>query len=103
MNHTDYEHMKKEFKIANWLLGMTCVTALTLGIFLSCSTKNICGDGIKRMNGEVIYAVPSGNKKRTVTLKTDTGYVKIYRVPMEQPLVNIPVCKAHGRWYWVMP
>jgi hypothetical protein len=104
MNHEDYSHMQKEFRIANWLLGLAFIFLLTIGITFSCtSMKNICDDGIKRINGEVIYAVPSPNNNRTVTIKTDTGYVKIYRVPMEQPLVNIPVCKAHGRWYWVMP
>ena len=104
MNHTDYDHMKREFKIASWLLGLSFIAALFIGLFFSCtSMQNICDDGIKRINGEVIYAVPTPNNKRTVTIKTDTGYVKIYRVPMEQPLVNIPVCKAHGRWYWVMP
>jgi hypothetical protein len=104
MNHEDYSHMQKEFKVATWLLCLVCVTALFIGLFFSCkSMENICDDGIKRISGEVVYAIPSARNTRTVTIQTDTGYVKIYRVPMEQPLVNIPVCKAHGKWYWVMP
>jgi hypothetical protein len=54
------------------------------------------------MNGEVIYAVPSA-WGRTVTLETKSGRVIIYRVPLEQPLYDIPVCKHHGKYYWVMP
>ena len=104
MNHADYDHMKREFTIASWLLGLSFIAALCIGLFFSCtSMKNICDDGTKRISGEVVYAIPSSRNTRTVTIQTDTGYVKIYRVPMEQPLVNIPVCKAHGKWFWVMP
>ena len=103
MNHEDYSHMQKQFKMANYLLGIVCIIALFVGIFFSCtSTKNICKEPL-RLNGEVIYAIPAPQHKRTVLLKTDFGTVIIYRVPMEQPLVNIPVCTVHGKYYWVMP
>ncbi len=72
--------------------------------FLSVSCdglRNICKTD-ERMNGEVIYAVPS-SWGRTVTLETKSGRVIIYRVPLEQPLYNIPVCKHRGKYYWVMP
>jgi len=103
MNHEDYDHMKKEFRIASYGLGIFFVLAIIIGTVFSCrSTENICKTNV-RISGEVVYAIPSARNTRTVTIQTDTGYVKIYRVPMEQPLVNIPVCKAHGKWYWVMP
>ena len=104
MNHADYDHMKKDFKFANYFLGAIFIVFLIVSFAISCkSLENICDDGIKRISGEVVYAIPSARNTRTVTIQTDTGYVKIYRVPLEQPLVNIPVCKAHGKWYWVMP
>ncbi len=69
----------------------------------SCSNLyNICKESI-RMNGEVIYAQPSYQYTRKVTLLTTDGLVIIYGVPIEQPLSNIPVCKYKGRYYWVMP
>lgn len=102
MTHDDYSHMKKEFRIANYGLASIFVVFLVACIANCSSLKNICKEDI-RMNGEVIYAVPAPKGTRNVVLKTDDGYVKIYRVPIEQPLVNIPVCKAHGKWYWVMP
>jgi hypothetical protein len=55
------------------------------------------------MNGEVIYAQPSYQYTRKVTLLTTDGLVIIYDVPIEQPLSNIPVCRYKGRYYWVMP
>ena len=102
MNHKEYYEMEKDLKIANYYIGIFFIIAVTLAIGSSCSSKNICKEDI-RLNGEVIYATPAPNCTRTVTLLTDTGYVKIYRVPIDQPLVNIPVCKVHGSWFWVMP
>lgn len=73
-------------------------------IVVSCvPLQNICDDGIVRLNGEVIYAVPYGPYYRTVTLEIDGKLVVIYRVPKEQLLSNIPVCKHNNKYYWVMP
>ena len=73
-------------------------------IATSCVTlQNICKDGIQRLNGEVIYVIPYGPYYRTVTLEIDGKLVVIYRVPKEQPLSNIPVCKHNNKYYWVMP
>jgi hypothetical protein len=102
MTHDDYSHMKKEFRIANFCLATLFVTVLIVCIINCSSQHNICKEDI-RISGEVIYAIPAPKGTRNVVLKTETGYIKIYGVPMEQPLVNIPVCKAHGKWYWVMP
>jgi len=80
-----------------------------LSVFLLCimlascsGPKNICKESI-RMNGEVIYAVPSYHYTRKVTILTEKGLVIIYGVPIEQPLTNIPVCLHKGKYYWVMP
>lgn len=54
-------------------------------------------------NGEIIYAIPSSNCTRKVYMITPEGLIIIYRVPIQQPLINIPVCKYRGRWFWVMP
>ena len=78
--------------------------SLALLIFLptSCdSLHNICKTH-ERINGEVIYAIPS-SWGRTVTLKNENGLIIIYRVPLEQPLYDIPVCKHRNKYYWVMP
>jgi hypothetical protein len=72
-------------------------------MLLACSgPNNICKKSI-RLDGEVIYAVPSYQHTRKVTLLTEKGVVIIYRVPVEQPLTNIPVCLYKGNYYWVMP
>ena len=71
--------------------------------FTSCGPlQNICKKS-ERVSGEVIYALPSKNHARLVYLEVDGKIIKIYGVPIEQPLYNIPVCKYHGRYYWVMP
>jgi hypothetical protein len=78
------------------------IAAIILVISIQCSgPKNICKKA-ERIDGEVIYAIPSPGG-RTVTLETKNGRVIIYRVPLEQPLYNIPVCKHRGKYYWVMP
>lgn len=70
---------------------------------LSCtSTQNICKT-YERKSGEIVYAIPTYNCTREVHMLTDEGLIIIYRVPIEQPLINIPVCKHKGKWYWVMP
>ena len=70
---------------------------------ISCvNLENICKESI-RINGEVIYAIPTPNKTRMVVIQTTNGEVVIHRVPLEQPLTNIPVCYKHGKLYWVMP
>lgn len=70
---------------------------------VSCvNLNNICKKSI-RINGEVMYAVPSKHKTRDVTLQTVNGVVIVYRVPLEQPLTNIPACYKDGKLYWVMP
>jgi hypothetical protein len=72
-------------------------------ITLSCtSTYNICKT-YERKSGEIVYAIPSYQHTRKVYMLTEEGLIIIYRVPLEQPLINIPVCKYKGRWYWVMP
>jgi len=50
-----------------------------------------------------MYATPNGRYKRNVSLLTPNGLIRIYGVPIEQPLRDIPVCKYKGRYYWVMP
>lgn len=65
--------------------------------------QNICDDGIERLNGEVVYAIPCGSYYRTVILEINGKLVVIYRVPKEQLLSNIPVCKHNNKYYWVMP
>ena len=74
---------------------------LSLTINSCVSLENICKTS-ERLNGEVIYAIPS-RWGRTVTLKNENGLIIIYRVPLEQPLYNIPVCKHRNKYYWVMP
>lgn len=83
---------------------MKRLTVLLFCIMLSaCSgQKNICKKSI-RLDGEVIYAVPTYQHTRKVTILTDKGLVIIYGVPIEQPLTNIPVCLHKGKYYWVMP
>ena len=72
-------------------------------LFMSCdSLQNICKK-YERLNGEVIYAIPASRSTRLVYLEINNKIVKIYNVPIEQSLNNIPVCKYHGRYYWVMP
>jgi hypothetical protein len=77
-----------------------------LGVLLmmiSCSPiQNIC-KGYQKVNGEVMYAVPDSGCRRNVSLLTPNGLIRIYGVPIEQPLKDIPVCKHKGRYYWVMP
>jgi len=81
-------------------------TLYYFGLFLltvSCTPlQNICKSYIK-VNGEVMYATPNGRYKRNVSLLTPNGLIRIYGVPIEQPLRDIPVCKYKGRYYWVMP
>jgi hypothetical protein len=71
----------------------------------SCTNlQNICFTGKpERLSGEVLYAVPKSNYNRTVVLIINNKKVVIYGVPNKQVLYNIPVCKYHGRYYWVMP
>ena len=56
-----------------------------------------------QINGEIIYAIPTPRCTRVVYLKIDNKIIKVYGVPVEQPLNNIPVCKHHGKYYWIMP
>ena len=75
---------------------------LVLLACISCnSLTNICKEST-RLTGEVVYAIPYGSY-RTVTLSIDGKLVKIYKVPKEQPLYNIPVCFYNNRYYWVLP
>jgi|688.fasta_scaffold1382184_1 hypothetical protein len=84
----------------NFITVLVCVTCI---ITASCtSTQNICKT-YERKSGEIIYAIPSYNHTRKVHMLTDEGLIIIYGVPLEQPLINIPVCKYKGSWYWVMP
>ena len=71
---------------------------------VSCvNLQNICKTS-ERFSGEIIYAIPTHNCTRLVyMLVPNRGLVRIHRVPIEQPLVNIPVCKYKGGYYWVMP
>lgn len=78
------------------------ITLLLLACIACDSLTNICKESI-RLNGEVVYAIPYGPYYRTVTLNIDGKLVKIYMVPKEQPLYNIPVCFHNNRYYWVMP
>lgn len=72
-------------------------------LFMSCgSLQNICKK-YERLNGEIIYAIPTPRCTRVVYLKIDNKIIKVYGVPVEQPLNNIPVCKHHGKYYWIMP
>ena len=79
---------------------------LIIVLLLACTScynlENICKQPI-RLTGEVIYAIPYGPYYRTVTLSIDGKLIKIYKVPKEQPLYNIPVCLHNNRYYWVMP
>jgi hypothetical protein len=82
---------------------MKYLVYLLLFSLVSCvNLQNICKTS-ERLSGEIIYAIPTRNHTRLVYLETPKGVVKIYRVPIEQPLVNIPVCKYRGEYYWVMP
>jgi hypothetical protein len=72
-------------------------------IVMSCkSNQNICKKSF-RINGEVMYALPTPRHTRTVTMQTENGIVVIYKVPIDQPLTNIPVCWNRGKLFWVMP
>lgn len=83
---------------------MKKVLLILLIVFTSCTNlQNICKDGVKRLDGEVLYAIPKTSHDRTVVLIIDCKWVVIHSVPNEQPLNNIPVCKYNGKYYWVMP
>jgi hypothetical protein len=85
---------------------MKKIIFICLLMLTSCtSLENICVGkvGMQRINGDVMYATPTYFNTRTVTIKTQDGIKKVYRVPMEQPLYNIPVCEHKGKLYWVMP
>lgn len=72
-------------------------------LFIGCSSnQNICKKSF-RINGQVMYALPTPRHTRTVTMQTENGIVMIYGVPLEQPLTNIPVCWNRGKLFWVMP
>ena len=76
---------------------------LVVVLFMSCdSLQNICKKP-EKLNGEVIYAIPTSYHFRLVYLKIDNKIIKIHGVPLDQPLNNIPACKHHGKYYWVMP
>ena len=82
---------------------MKTYTLLLLSLFTSCANlENICKKSDK-LNGEVVYSVPNGKYHRKVTLIIDGKKVVVRRVPIEQPLYNIPACKHNGKYYWVMP
>ena len=82
-------------KYLMYLLFLSLVSCVNL--------QNICKTST-RLSGEIIYAIPTRNHTRLVYLDTpEHGIVRIYLVPIEQPLVNIPVCKHKGEYYWVMP
>jgi hypothetical protein len=78
------------------------ILALSLSLVSCTSLENICKKA-DRLNGEIIYSVPTGRYYRKVTLLIDGKKVVVRRVPIEQPLYNIPACKKNGRYYWVMP
>lgn len=83
---------------------MKKVLLILLVVFTSCTNlQNICKDGMTRLDGEVLYAIPKTIYDRTVVLIIDNKCIVIYKVPNEQPLHNIPVCKYNGKYYWVMP
>ena len=82
---------------------MKTLAILILTFLVSCGTPhNICKKNI-RISGEVIYAEKRGRQFRNVTIQNDTCRIKIYNVPIDQPLYNIPICKHKNRYYWVMP
>ena len=83
---------------------MKYLVYLLLCSLVSCvNLQNICKTS-ERLNGEIIYAIPTQNCTRLVYIVTpNQGLVRIHRVPIEQPLSNIPVCKYRGEYYWVMP
>lgn len=92
---------KKHHK--SFIQHLFVVTLVFCMLLTSCSnTQNICKT-YERKSGEIIYAIPSPNYTRKVYMLTNEGLIIIHRVPLEQPLINIPVCKHRGRWYWVMP
>jgi hypothetical protein len=81
----------------------TVIIILVTMLFIGCSSnQNICKKSF-RINGEVMYALPTPRHTRTVTMQTENGIVVIYRVPIDQPLTNIPVCWNRGKLFWVMP
>jgi hypothetical protein len=82
---------------------MKIYAAILFLLLTSCvNLENICKKA-DRLNGEVVYSVPTGKYYRKVTLIIDGEKVVVRRVPMEQPLYNIPACKHNGKYYWVMP
>jgi hypothetical protein len=81
---------------------------LLILLLTSCvNLQNICLDspeGVKRFSGEILKENKTSRFERTITLKQNNVIVKIYKVPNEQPSVNIPACKhRNGKYYWVMP
>ena len=81
---------------------------LILILLVACTSctnlQNICAcRQAERLSGEVLYAVPKTSYDRTVVLIINGKWVVIHKVPNEQPLVDIPVCKYNNKYYWVMP
>lgn len=92
--------IKSSMSYKKFITVLACAICI---ITSSCtSTYNICKT-YERKSGEIVYAIPSYQHTRKVYMLTEEGLIIIYRVPLEQPLINIPVCKHKGKWYWVMP
>lgn len=90
------------------LTNMKNLLFLLTIVLTSCvNLQNICLDNPnskKRFSGEVLKEIKTSKFERTVILKENNVIVKIYKVPIEQPSVNISVCKhRNGKYYWVIP
>ncbi len=81
---------------------------------VSCANLRDTPKTIERLNGQIIYAIPTRNCTRLVYMILPNGdYIRIHRVPTHQQLINIPVYKAtritgyrftNGyEYYWIQP
>lgn len=78
-------------------------TLLFFSLVSCVNLQNICKTS-EYLSGDIIYAIPSHDCTRLVYMVVpNRGLVRIHKVPIEQPLTNIPVCKYRGEYYWVMP
>lgn len=96
---------RKHYGPPRWPIYLFAIVLIWMMLMIttSCtSTQNICKT-YERKSGEIVYAIPSYHCTRKVYMLTNEGLIIIYGVPLEQPLINIPVCKHRGKWYWVMP
>lgn len=96
---------KKHYGPSKWplyLFAIVLIWAMCMITFSCSSPRNICKT-YERKSGEIVYAIPSYKCTRKVYMITNDGLIIIYGVPIQQPLINIPVCKYKGRYHWVMP